>query len=49
MARQNTEESENQSAVPFMKFTKSSIYVITPYNAQKNVIAEDFSEQGMED
>lgn len=32
-----------------MKFTKSSIYVITPYNAQRNLIAEDFSEQEMAD
>ena len=32
-----------------MKFTKSSIYVITPYNAQKNAIAECFSDQGMDD
>ena len=32
-----------------MKFTKSSIYVITPYNAQKNAIAECFSDQDMDD
>ena len=32
-----------------MKFTKSSIYVITPYNAQKNAIAECFADEGIED
>ena len=31
------------------KFTKNSIYVITPYNAQKNAIAEYFLEDGIED
>ena len=31
------------------KFTKNSIYVITPYNAQKNAIAEHFSDDGIED
>ena len=35
--------------VPEQRFTKSGIYVITPYNAQKNAIADKFSEHGMED
>ena len=32
-----------------MKFTKNSMYVITPYNAQKNAIAEYFAEQEIDD
>ena len=32
-----------------MKFNKNSIYVITPYNAQKNAIAEYFSDNNTED
>ena len=35
--------------IPVQRFTKSSIYVITPYNAQKNAIADKFSENGMQD
>ena len=31
-----------------MKFNKDSIYVITPYNAQKNLIAEYFSDDKIE-
>jgi superfamily I DNA and/or RNA helicase len=40
---------ETNKDVPIMKFTKSSIYVITPYNAQKNAIAECFADEGIED
>ena len=32
-----------------MKFTKNSIYVITPYNAQKNAISELFIEDETDD
>ena len=32
-----------------MKFTKNSMYVITPYNAQKNAIAEYFADQEIDD
>lgn len=32
-----------------MKFTKNSIYVITPYNAQKNAIAECFIDDKTDD
>jgi len=32
-----------------MKFTKNSMYVITPYNAQKNAIAEYFAESEIDD
>jgi len=32
-----------------MKFTKNSMYVITPYNAQKNAIAEYFAESETDD
>jgi len=32
-----------------MKFNKNSIYVITPYNAQKNAIAEQFVESDTDD
>ena len=32
-----------------MKFTKNDIYVITPYNAQKNAIVEYFAENQIED
>lgn len=32
-----------------MKFTKNSIYVITPYNAQKNAIAEHFADDDTDD
>ena len=32
-----------------MKFNKNSIYVITPYNAQKNAIAEYFSDSDTDD
>ena len=35
--------------IPLQKFTKNSIYVITPYNAQKNAIAELFSDIEIED
>ena len=35
--------------IPQCKFTKDSIYVITPYNAQVNMIAENFSKDGTED
>ena len=31
------------------KFTKNSMYVITPYNAQRNAIAECFSEDQTDD
>ena len=34
---------------PMMKFTKNDIYVITPYNAQKNAIAEYFAESEIDD
>ena len=40
-------QKDNQFAL--QKFTKNSIYVITPYNAQKNAIAEYFSDEGIED
>jgi hypothetical protein len=43
------ERYETNKDVPIMKFTKSSIYVITPYNAQKNAIAECFADEGIED
>ena len=32
-----------------IKFNKNSIYVITPYNAQKNAIAEYFAESETDD
>ena len=32
-----------------MKFTKNSIYIITPYNAQKNSIAERFAASDTDD
>jgi len=32
-----------------MKFTKNDIYVITPYNAQRNAIAEYFADDEIED
>jgi len=35
--------------VPGVKFTKSDIFVITPYNAQKNAIVEKFIVKGMEE
>ena len=40
---QNPEQSN------LMKFTKNSMYVITPYNAQKNAIAEYFADQEIDD
>lgn len=35
--------------IDIMKFNKNSIYVITPYNAQKNAIAEYFSDSDTDD
>ena len=35
--------------VPHCKFTKNSMYVITPYNAQRNAIAECFSDDDTDD
>ena len=41
--------NESNKDIPLMKFTESSITVITPYNAQKNIIAERFLEFEMDD
>ena len=41
--------NEKDSRVPIQKFTKNSIYVITPYNAQKNAIAECFLDDEVDD
>lgn len=41
--------AQSNAGFPIQKFTKNSIYVITPYNAQKNAIAEFFAEDGIED
>ena len=35
--------------IPVQRFTRNSIYVITPYNAQKNAIADQFSAGETED
>ena len=35
--------------VPEQRFQKSGIYVITPYNAQKNAIADFYAAKGMEE
>ena len=43
------EVASQHAELPIQKFTKNSIYVITPYNAQKNAIAECFADDGIED
>ena len=40
---------EQNANIALQKFTKNSIYVITPYNAQKNAIAERFVDEGIDD
>ena len=40
--------AENER-IPIQKFTKNSVYVITPYNAQKNAISERFLESETDD
>ena len=37
------------AGIPAQRFTRTSVYVITPYNAQKNAIAERFAEGGTEE
>lgn len=48
-AQNHAKRSENPEASALMKFTKNSMYVITPYNAQKNAIAEYFADEDIDD
>lgn len=41
--------NERDPRIPLQKFTKNSIYAITPYNAQKNAIAELYSDLEIDD
>lgn len=43
------ELNEEISAVAEQRFTRNSIFVITPYNAQKNAIADRFVETNTQD
>lgn len=45
----NTHHANENGCLPLQRFTRSSLCVITPYNAQKNAIAERFAVGGMED
>ena len=37
------------NGVPEVRFTKRDIFVITPYNAQKNAIVDRFLTKGMDE
>ena len=47
--KKSVELNKKDNKFVIQKFTKNSIYVITPYNAQKNAIAEYFADEGIED
>ena len=42
-------ETQDQTGLPIQKFDKHSITVITPYNAQKSLIADSYSDLDIED
>ena len=49
MFAKTQEEHKKNPASHSMKFNKNSVYVITPYNAQKNAIAEHLADDDTDD